>query len=172
MRNPHRTTKRERGAVRRRLPAACRRWGIAYTARASRSLTDAVILVALALDVPPHIIAGSDPGTNHWSATVEPPSFLFESWPAARRIRISGFGGMATFTEDELPFEITTAAPQGAFLAKYLEKYATGGYVKTDPGADLIAPVGCPPFNTGLYDRYRRMFEEGPYEGGWHEDDR
>lgn len=151
MRNPHRTTKRERKAVRRRLPAACRRWGIAYTARASRTLTDAVMRLALALDVPPHIIAGSAPGSNHWSATVEPGPFMLESWPAARRIRVTGFGGTATFTEDELPVTFEPD-PRGAF----------GVY--TDRGTVDLAPVGAPPFDTDLYDRYRNMFEDGEYE--------
>ena len=68
----NRTTKRERTAARRRLPAACRRWGTAYTARASRTLNDAAIRLALALDVPPHIIASAAPGANHWAAAVEP----------------------------------------------------------------------------------------------------
>lgn len=165
MRNP--TTKRERAAVRRRLPAACRRWGIAYTARASRTLIDAVIRLALALDVPPHIIAGSDPGSNYWSATVDPGPFLFESWPATRRVRISGFGGTATFTEDELPVAFEPDS-QGAMLA-HLERFATGGYVESPP--DLIALTGCPPFDTSLYSRYRRMFDDGEYEGAGRDDE-
>lgn len=54
---PNRTTKRERAAARRRLPAACRRWGTAYTARASRTLNDAAIQLALALDDALHVKA-------------------------------------------------------------------------------------------------------------------
>lgn len=173
MRNPERTTKRERADARRRHRFACQRYGTAHVARARRNATDAVIRLCVALDLPPGaMLSGAAPGVNHWTASVE-PSFVFEQWPAASRIRITGFGGTATFTGDELAVVLDTGDER-----EPLGPSACGHYEVTDivPHMDALpmpdwAPTAREQYRDALYHPGPNLtalweqFGEGPYDG-------
>jgi hypothetical protein len=64
----NRTSKPERRAARKQYPKECQRLGTGQSARIMRSITPDMLRLCSAMNVPVFVLAGADPGANHWSA--------------------------------------------------------------------------------------------------------
>lgn len=156
MRNPNRTTKRERAAARRSCPTICRMIGVNAAARLRRQgLSDdatAFDRMLLALDLPPEVMG--DATGSHWSdyqnyAKTEDGRIVYIDPAAYARGAQDLMDALKPHLNTMLHAELTTVT--GLDGTNY-----TVSYDRIDLAA---APVGAPPFNTELFETYRREFD-------------
>lgn len=139
MRNPRRTTKRERADVRRSNPTVCRTLGVAAAARLQRQRrmrpeADQLDRFARALGLEPLMTESGAPGVNHWSAASDTVAAelqqALEAMHAATGTRVAALEGhrpvasavdedrrMPTYTES-IGYEVGTG-PNPHITLKY-----------------------------------------------------
>jgi hypothetical protein len=159
MRNPNRTTKAERRAVRASNPMVCRTMGIAAAARLQRQRSmrpESAQLDRLtrALGLETLMTESTQPGVNHWSAPQPDAAALAEQYrdwvlngemrsPSGRFRAMRGWAGGVTIIDDPNPDDVpyptvesVTVEPDGWLTLKYAPHISLGAGLTGDADTD------------------------------------